>query len=221
MGFGKLNDVVDILNENGLRAQRGYPIEVMPDISGPVASVHMESFTQEYTKVAVQVYSKKNGRDCELASEVTAVLLEELGAAYSVGRCTFDSKTGLFTCRIVGTWSTSTNCTVHVDDEILKHLVAVSVKRSVSREMVMDWANDEMVEECRDMGWNITIEELLPANSMPEEDIQDEFTVEIFRPKGSERFASCKWVMISLESVANGLRRVRVARTWEDRAVSE
>lgn len=221
MGFSKLNEVVQALEAGGLRAQRGFPVEVMPDLKGTVAAVQLESITPEQTKVAVYVLSPLGGRACEYGAQLAATALESNGAVYSVEACAFDKETGLFICRVIGTWNTSTDCVVRIENKNLEHLRSVSVKRSVSRELVLDWDTEEMVEECTDQGWNITMEELLPADSMPQADLQEEFTLYIFRTNGYERYNNCRWMQISLESVANGLLRTRVARTWEDRQVFE
>ncbi len=99
--------------------------------------------------------------------------------------------------------------------------MGVSVKRAVSRTRVAEGDTGQMVEECRDMGWNITIEEILPANALPDVDVQGEFTLRVFRPMGHETYQKCRWAQISIQSVANGLRRMRIARTWEERTVTQ
>lgn len=221
MGFSKLTAVVDKLNEKGLRAQRGYPAQKMPDLITTVAAVNLDAITPEQTRIAVRIFSPTSGPTCEAGAQIAAEALSELGALYAVEGCSYDGKMGLFTCRVTGTWTTSSNCTVQVAGLNQPYVVAVSVKRAVARTRVADPETGEMVEECRDMGWNITIEEILPANSLPETDVQGEFLVRIFRPSGYESYQKCKWAQISIQSVANGLRRLRIARTWEERTVTQ
>ncbi len=221
MGFGKLTQVVDKLNESGLRTQRGYPAKLMPELGTTVAAVNIASITPQETRVAVRILSPTSGSTCEAGAKTAATALSELGAVYQVGECGYDSQMGLFTCCVTGIWKTTSNCTVQVNGVNVKNTVAVSVKRSVARTLVTDPETGTTAEECRDQGWNITIEEILPANTLPEVDLTDAFTVAIYRPGGYEQYKNCKWVQISLQSVANGLRRLRIARTWEDRIVQE
>lgn len=221
MGFAKLTAVVDKLNEKGLRAQRGYPAQRMPDPITTVAAVNVECITPEQTRVVVQIFSPTSGPTCEAGAQIAMTALGELGAIYEVGGCGYDSKMGLYTCRVTGAWKTSSNCTVQVAGINQPYVVGVAVKRAVSRTRVADPETGQMVEECRDMGWNITIEEILPANALPEADVQEEFTLRVFRPTGHESYQKCRWAQISIQSVANGLRRLRIARTWEERTVTQ
>lgn len=221
MGLSKLTEVVDKLNEKGLRAQRGYPAKRMPDPLTTVATVHLAAMTPEKTQVAVRIFSPTSGQACEAGAQIAAAALSELGGIYQVDGCSFDTKMGLFTCCVTGSWTTSSNCAVQVAGVNQPYVTGVSVKRSVSRTRVTDPKSGEVTEECRDMGWNITLEEILPANALPEADLQEAFSLRVFRPEGQESYPNCKWVQISLQSVANGLRRVRIARTWEDRTISK
>lgn len=221
MGYTKLTAVVDKLNEKGLRAQRGYPAKLMPDLLTTVAAVNMDSITPENTRVVVRILSPTSGNACEAGAQMAMTAFSELGAIYEAEGCSYDSKMGLFTCRVVGAWKTSSNCTVQVAGVNQTYVVGVSVKRSVNRTRVADPETGQMVEECRDMGWNITLEEILPANSLPPADVDEEFTLRIFRPTGHESYQKCRWVQISIQSVANGLRRLRIARTWEERTVTQ
>lgn len=221
MGFDKLNEVVAKLKTNGLRAQRGFPAEGMPQLNGTVAAVNLAAITPEQTQVAVQIFSSISGVECETFAQSVAETLVAMGAVYTAEKCDFDSRAGLFTCRVIGTWKANTDCLVRISGESLVYLTSVSVKRTISRTRVTDPVTEETVEECRDIGWNIALEEILPGSVMPDEDADSEFTVYIYRPNGYERFDKCKWVQISLETVANGLRRTRVARTWEDRQIFE
>ena len=219
MGFRKVNAVIEALRNEDVSADHSYPEEIMPELDHTVAAVHLNRLTPEMTRVAIHIFSPRKGLRCEEAAARAVGALKGLGAQYQVDDCTFDSKSGCFTCCVLGTWTTNTTASVLVGEKKLNYLTEVSVKRSVSRSMVWDPLEGEMGEDCKDIGWNITIQEMLPADAMPEEDMDGEFMLVIHRTSGYERYNKCRWVQISLESVANGMMRTRVARTWEDRSV--
>ena len=219
MGFRKVTAVLEALRNEDVPADHSYPAEIMPALDHTVAAVHLDHMTPEMTRVAVHIFAPKKGQFCEICAERVVAVLKELGAQYQVGNCTFDKHSGCFTCCVLGTWTTTTAASVLVDGKKVTYLTEVSVKRSVSRSRVWDPMEEEMAEDCKDMGWNITIREMLPADSLPGADMNDEFMLVIHRTGGYERYNKCRWVQISLESVANGMLRTRVARTWDDRSV--
>jgi hypothetical protein len=108
---------------------------------------------------------------------------------------------------------------VTVGNQELVHAIGVTAKKHISRVQVTDPESGAIREENRNLGWSVTIVELLPKLQMPETERQETFTVYIQRPGGKERYEQCQWVQILLENVPGGLRRTRVARTWENRDI--
>lgn len=219
MGFDRITEAVDALNAAGLRAQRGYPAGVMPCLTGPVAAVNVKTVSPEETKLAVQVFSAVDGPACEDAARLASETLTGIGAICTAEGCRWDNRAGVFSCLVVALWRERTDCRIVADGKTLSYAVAVSAKKHISSVQVTDAATGETVEERRDLGWSITVEELLPSDYMPETDTKEPFTVYIHRPGGSERYEKCQWVQSLLEDVPGGLRRVRMARTWEIRGI--
>lgn len=219
MGFDKIAEAVTALNEAGLRAQRGYPAGKMPAITDAVAAVNVESVTPEQTKLAVQVFSATDGPGCEDAAKTAMQALSGIEASCTVAGCQWDSRAGVFSCLVTASWRERVACTVTVDGKDVPYAVDVTAKKQISRVQVTDPETEAVTEECRDLGWSITIRELLPPDYLPETEEKGEFTLYIFREGGRERYEKCQWIQILLENVPGGIRRTRVARTWDGRSL--
>lgn len=219
MGYERITQAVDALNGAGLRAQRGYPNGVMPNLTGPVAAVNVGMISAEQTKLLVQVYAAKDGITCEDSAQIASEALADIGALCTVENCRWDSRAGVFFCPVTAIWQEHADCTVMIGSKTLPYATGVTAKKHISRVQVTDPETGNTTEECRNLGWSVTIEEMLPADYMPASDAQSDFTVFIFRPAGTERYEKCQWIQILLENVPGGLRRTRIARTWEARAV--
>lgn len=219
MGFDRIAQAVDALNEAGLRAQRGYPAAKQPEITGAVAAVNMQSVTPAQTQLAIQVFSAVDGPSCEDAAKTAMDILSQSGATCTADGCRWDSRAGLFSCMVTATWRVSAACTVKIGNVSVPYANGVTAKKHISRVQVTDPETGETKEEIRNLGWSVTLEELLPADYMPETDTANKFTIYIYRPGGTERYEECQWIQILLEDVPGGLRRTRVARTWENRGI--
>lgn len=220
MGMDTVTETIRVLSDAKIRTRRGFPTEKMPQLTGPVAAVNVERITPEETVLAVRVFSAKDGSECEDTAWLAHKLLTALGALCTMGDCRYESKAGVFICTVTVVWPDRVECTVKAANKTLQYAVEVTAERELSRVMVQNAETGKMVEECRDMGWTITIEERLPADYLPESDTTDEFTIYIYRPGGSERYQKCQWLSILLENVPGGIRRRRVARTWDRRSLN-
>lgn len=223
MGFDRIMETVSLLREAGIRTERGIPADTIPHLTGTVAAVSVEKLSPAETVAAVDVYSPaaSGGVICEDAAYAAVQALTRAGAQCTMTCCQFNGKAGVFCCRVLAVWQEKTECTVKVAGVTLEHVTSVTAKRSVKRAKVTDPETGETVEECTDLGWSVTIAELLPAEEMAQEDTADTFTIYVYRKAGWERYLQCQWVQILLEDTPAGLRRVRVARTWEERKLTE
>lgn len=219
MGFARIKQAVEVLQAAGLQAGRGYRAGKMVTLTEPVAAVNVESLQPEKTVLAVRVYAMTEGTDCEDAAEKAMEALEAIGALCQMEGCRFDSRAGVFCCPVKALWQEHPDCKVTVGNQELVHAIGVTAKKHISRVQVTDPESGAIREENRNLGWSVTIVELLPKLQMPETERQETFTVYIQRPGGKERYEQCQWVQILLENVPGGLRRTRVARTWENRDI--
>lgn len=220
MGLTRVDDAVIELIGAEIPARRGYPGKMMPCLTETVAAVNVQRISQEETVLAVQVLSPQDGPTCEDTACEAMQALTDLGATCTMGECRYESKAGVFVCPVTATWKERPECTVKAEGKTLSYAVEVTVQRELSRVQVTDPDTGETAEECRDMGWSITIEELLPADYLPEKEGMDAFPIYIYRTGGSERYTGCQWLSVLLENVPGGIRRRRVARTWEARSLN-
>ena len=220
MGMDRVTQTVQALSDANIRTRRGFPTERMPQLSEPMTAVQVQRMTPGETVLVVTVFSPKGGPDCEDTAWIVYGLLTELGATCTMGACRYESKAGVFACAVTVVWPERVDCTIKAAGKTLQYAVEFTVQREISRVMVLDTDSGQQVEECRDKGWTICIEELLPASYLPETDTTSEFTIYIYRPGGSERYQKCQWLSVLIENVPNGIRRKRVARTWENRSLN-
>ena len=220
MGSQRINQVIDALQSAGIRADRGFPGKGMPYPDAPVVAVNLQQLRKDRVTLAVQVYCtvEFGGIVCEDLSMDIADLLEALEAECTVGNCSFDGKSGLFSIRILAEWETAPEpeipFTVQVGATMLPFVTACSAKRD--RELTMV-AGDLATE---DKGWFITVTELLPLANKPEKDSDDRFTLILSRRGGTETYADCRWSEVYYEPTAEGMLRRRVARCWGERIIA-
>lgn len=220
MGMDRVSQTLQALKDAEIQAKRGFPKERMPQLTEPVVTVHVERISEEETVLLVRVFSAQDGAQCEDLAWQVKNLLAGLDALCVIGPCRYENQAGVFFCEVTASWQKEADCTVRVLNKTLQYAVEVTTERELSRVRVLDAETGETVEECRDQGWTITIEERLPADYQPESDTTDEFTIYIYRAGGSERYQKCHWMNILLENVPGGIRRRRVARTWDRRSLN-
>lgn len=208
--------MVSLLRAAGIRADRGYPGRGMPYPDTPVVAVNLLKKTAQELTLAVRIYcsAEYSGTACEDLAMQIVPLLEGIGATCGVGECSFHSRSGLFYQQITAQWSTREQVLrVTVDGLALPYVTQVSAKRDVRVSMVgTDISRD-------DDGWSVTVTELLPAQSAPEADSAESFSLAVTRPGGTVRYDACQWATLYYEPTADGLLRRRVARCWGERSV--
>ena len=98
MGLDIVTSVIEGLQQEGLRAARGFPAKPIPYLTGPVAAVYLKQMKRESVTVAIRIYSpmKLGGAACEEAAELTIKTMKVLGAKYQISECKFDGTLGLF-----------------------------------------------------------------------------------------------------------------------------
>lgn len=102
-----ITQAVTMLTDAGIRARRGYPAEVMPQITGAVAAVNVKS-AQEKTltlTAAVCAPMSMGAKSCESLAGKVAGAWRDNGAVCSYGDCKFDSQSALFILKVQGTWT--------------------------------------------------------------------------------------------------------------------
>lgn len=222
----KLNRVTAALSSGGIRARRGYPTEKYFFPESPVAAVNLHSADQDTVVVAAEIFAQK-ATDCENAAWEAMGLLTAQGASCSADGCQFQRMMGLYSLRVLARWKPEAESTAQNNDIHLycngAHMNYVTGFSAVSTaELYRFTAEDGTVSILRKTPmWELTVEELFPPDMAPQEEPENDFTLEIRREGGSERFPQCQWETIKRTETAEGVRQVRLAKTWERRIVNQ
>ncbi len=220
MGNQLIVEVIDALQSMGVRTERGFPGKGMPYPDTPVVAVNLHEQTEKTLTLSVMIYCTAafGGTACEDLGMDIAVILQAMEGKCTVGSCSFDGKSGLFTLRVLAAWDIAAEpeaaFTVQIGDEILPYVTAVSARQDMRWSLISGEVCDD------DNGWFITVTELLPQYVRPETDSTGTFTIMISRRGGSESYPNCRWGEIYHEPTAGGAIRRRVARTWSRRTVA-
>ena len=109
MGKQRILSVIEALKSAGFRAERGYPGNGMPYPDAPVVAVSLQEQTRERFILAVRIYctAPQGGIFCEDRAMDMVPVLENLGADCTVGPCSFNGKSGLFSLCVQAEWHTA------------------------------------------------------------------------------------------------------------------
>lgn len=107
MGLDRITSVIEALQKAGIRAERSFPVGVMPYLTGPVAAVGLERAQAGSVTVAVRIYSPMGlgGEKCEDTAVLAAETVAGMGGAYQMTGCEFNSQMGLFTMLVLATFA--------------------------------------------------------------------------------------------------------------------
>lgn len=222
MGISWLDQVVMALQAFHIRAERGYPATAIPEPSEPVAAVSAEKLTDREAVIAVTMYTtaKQGGIRCENAAWAAVLALQRLGAVCTMGSCSFNGRSGRFSVRVLATFTEYLDYLVKVDQVAQPYVTDVTTEKKVELTRAADSETGEITVSRADGGWELTLTERMPADTMLEKMEQENFSITIVRPGGAEMYPDCRWSRIVMQDTPEGLQRTRVARTWSDKIVA-
>lgn len=222
MGMLTAEQAVEVLQNAGLRAGRGYPGGVMPQVEELAVAVNVErAEAAEITLVArVCCPGAMGGEACETAAEQVAEAWTEAGGACRREGCTYDGHSDLFTVRVLGTWTTpipvipepTMRARVSINGYFLEYATAVKVENTAKWEEGRGFMGEDHASFLKDQGWTVTVEELLPSREVSR-DAANSFELIVSEGNQSERFSDCVWLSLRREDTASGIRQVRVCYT--------
>ena len=96
-----------MLTDAGIRARRGYPAGIMPQITGAVAAVNVKSAGEKSLTLTASVCGpqSKGAKACESLAAKVATAWRAGGAVCEYGECKFDGQSALFILKVQGTWT--------------------------------------------------------------------------------------------------------------------
>ena len=109
MGKQRILSVIAALQSAGFRAARGYPGKGMPYPDAPVVAVSLQEQRADSLTLALRIYCtvELGGILCEDRALDMVPVLQTLGADCTVGQCSFDGKSGLFSVCVQAKWETA------------------------------------------------------------------------------------------------------------------
>lgn len=223
MTLAWIEQTIEVLKEAGISAFRGYSPEKIPHLSQPMATVSLQQMDADGVKLGVQLYGpvELGGTACEdLAPEVSEILCQ-LGAACTIGPCSFEGKAGVFCVPITATFKdqeappeqTEQNAVpaVQINGVQTPYVVDVRTEYAVNAVRVTDSNTGLASYYPKEPRCRVTIEEQLPQSKPALETVLTSFSLEIIRPGGRETYENCCWEKITTKMQDGGVRRTRVA----------
>ncbi len=221
MILGKISRAVEALQQAGIPAGRSYPPQIQPALTRPVATVGLHRATDTQTVLQITVFSspEQGGQLCESAAVQASAALQALGAQCTVDACNYDRQQGLLSVQILAGWRQGPRREVKAAGVAICCVTEVTAAYEARLNPIE--ALEEGVVDMRweVSAWDVTVEQLLPPETPPEEMGVGTFLLEISGPAGVERYPDCRWVKILRQDTPQGIRQVRVARSWAEREV--
>ena len=223
MGISILEQVLRILRQANFAANVAFPGQKFPQISEPVAAVHIEKVDRSSLTVTLEVSiicpASMGGTACELEALRATEVLRWDGAVCIQNGCTYDGVSQVYVVSILATYTCITeadSCTmgpgfsVYIND--VRQFFAVGFSEEELRGFEAEYAMGQAAPVGISQGgclWNITMEELIPSGSPETEEPEAAFQLKVVTKMKTEVYYHCRWTSIKREFTKDGLRRIR------------
>lgn len=212
MGGLILDNVINLLNHGGIRAEAAYPSERITRITEPVAAVSLEKADQKSQKVTVRVDilgpKESGGYLCQKKALEACAILEEGGAVCCQEGCNFLNKGNVFCVTILAEFRGTAR--VNTLEEVPHFEVYIGTTRlryacGFTAEQIPD-STGELQEQAF---WKITLEEFFPWGILEALQGNTRFTLELRHESNLEMYKNCKWTGKKRIAEEAGLRQIR------------
>lgn len=223
MGISILELVLQNLRNAEFAADVAYPGQKFPEITEPVAAVHIEKVDRANLTVTVEVNiicpASMGGTTCEVEALRATEVLRWSGATCVQNGCTYDGVSQVYVVAILATYTCITeadDCTlgpgfqVYIND--IYHRFAYSFYEEEVQERSAEYEMGEILPVGISQGkshWEIGLEELIPAGSAETDEPTGAFELKVVTDDRAEIFYHCRWTSIKREFTKEGLRRIR------------
>ena len=208
-----VNQVIDALRDENIRADEAYPGRRIPALTGAVAAVRLGKVDRSVRTTTVQVVvmspAKSGGSLCEGTALRAVEVLQDMGGTCVKDVCKFDEMADVFYIEIeaefFGTasaddWSGGPGFSVTIGTQALPHIVSFGVQRKT----------DEEVTAIKDAKWQFTLTELLPPDSSEPPDPSEPFLLTVTRNYTDEILTDCTLISVKREDTLRGISQTRV-----------
>ena len=232
MGYSILELVLRRLREDGFTADIAYPGQMFPQVSEPVAAVHIEKVDRANLEVTVEVSiicpASMGGTACEVQALRATEVLRWAGAVCVQNGCTYDGIAQVYVVSVLATFTGVTeaeDCTVwqgfycYVDGLLHRFVVGFTAVQETGgkAEYVIGEANP-IGTSLGANAWELRVEELIPVGSPEFDSPSEPCAVKIVTEQKTEVYSGCRWISVRREFTKQGLRRIRtgIALTREE-----
>lgn len=229
MGISILELVLRRLREENFVADVAYPGQVFPQISEPVAAVHIEKVDRANLTVTLEVNiicpAALGGTTCELeALRATAVLGWE-GAVCVQNGCSYDGIAQVYTVSVLATFTCLTDAedcamgpgfAVYINGEQLPYAYGFTAEQKAEHVALYEMGANEPGDCAPGIWtWKLTLEELVPADAYETYQPPEDFTLRLKGTVKSETFYRCYWTSVKREYTKQGMRRIQTGFALE------
>lgn len=203
MGQITIAQVVQLLNNGGVRAEAAFPAEQITRIAEPVAAVSvMQAYPGKgsYTMLVEIIAPKESGGlACQQKALTACTILENAGAVCKQGSCDFRSKGNLFRVKVEAAFSTAATFSVKLGGRTLPYACSFSAEQKASSSQ----GDLEGVE------WEITLEELFPWGVQDTLVADEPFQLDVSSMGKIDRYEDCTWRERKRVADEKGIRQIR------------
>lgn len=223
MGISILELVLRRLREENFTADVAYPGQKFPQITEPVAAVHIEKVDRASLTVTVEVNiicpASMGGTTCEVEALRATEILRWSGAVCVQNGCTYDGVGQVYVVSILATFTCITeadNCVigpgfyVYINDILQPY--AISFLEEEDPGTQVEYVMGQSAPAGISLGsclWHIQLEELIPSGSPETVEPAAAFQLKIVTNRKTEVYYHCRWTSIKREFTKDGLRRTR------------
>ena len=222
MGISILEKVLQRLRQAKFKATVAFPGQKYPQITEPVAAVHIEKVDRASMTVTLEVNvicpASFGGTACEVEALRATEALQLDGALCIQNGCTYDGASQVYMVAILATYTCVTeadSCVIGPGFEVyinnIYHRFVVAFTEEENRDHKPEFTMGERAPIGISLGssvWEITLEELILPGSPEYAEPKGPFELRIIRSAGTDIYYHCRWLSIRREMTRNGLRRV-------------
>lgn len=222
MGSVILQRVLTALKNGGFAAELAYPGRKMPQITGPVAAVHMARVDSAAltSTVSVTILSpgELGGSACEAEAMEAMELLLGCGAVCVQEGCVYDRVSQLYAVEIRASFAGvswpegTTGAGFSVSINGVSHGCAVAFQSEETRDFTAEYVTTDPLPMANGTGmiqWSLRLEEQIPVGTAEPAEPGPGFSLVVSTDEKKEVYTGCQWISISREYSSQGLRRLR------------
>lgn len=222
MGNVILQQVLAALKDGGFAAELAYPGRKMPQITEPVAAVHMARVDSAAltSTVSVTILSpgELGGAACEAEAMEAMELLLDCGAVCVQEGCVYDRVSQLYAVEIRAAFTSlsqsegTTGAGFSVSINGVSHGCAVAFQSEETREYTAEYVTTDPLPVANGTGmvqWSLRLEEQIPVGTAEPVEPGPGFSLVVTTDAKTETYTGCQWTSISREFSSQGLRRLR------------